>query len=151
VTCLKAAQKAYTDQIRNNAGLQMDVAFAAAAEQMMQEKQGITEQQRQATIDNIQRRQDKVRLEAEKNQAELQKIQQEYERAAGTEAFVPGKAATKLSKTVIDHLMKGRLNMALDEIYKKLSKNPDPQNKMAAQVAKRLMELGLKTQGARLS
>ena len=141
----KAAQKAYTDQIRNNAGLQMDVAFAAAAEQMVREKQGITEQQRQATIDNINRRQDKVRLESEKNQAELEKLRRDYERAAGTEAFVPGKEATKLSKSVIEHLMKGRLNMALEEIAKKLSKNPDPQTKMAAQIAKRLADLGLKT------
>ncbi len=139
------AQKVYLDAIVNNAARQMDVAFAAAAEQMVKEQQGLSQQQRQATVDNIRRLQDKVRLEAEKNQADLEKLRRDYDRAAGTEAFVPGKAATKLSKTVIDHLMKGRLKLALEEISKTLSKNPDPQNKMAGRIAARLAELGLNT------
>lgn len=137
-----AVQKAYTDEIVNNAGLQQDVAFAKAGEQMLKEQKGVTEQQRQAAIDNINRRQDKIRLEAERNRAELDRIIKAYERA---DAGRSSRGSDALSKTATDHLAKGHLQQALEDIADRLRKNPDKRKQMAGQVAARLAALGLKT------
>lgn len=136
------AQKAYLDALVNNAGLQQDVAFAKAGEQMLKERGDIDATQKAQELKNLEARQKEVRAAAERNKAELDRINKAYERAV--EGFTT-LGSDSLSKTATDHLAKGHLQQALEDIADRLRKNPDKRKQMAGQIAARLASLGLKT------
>jgi hypothetical protein len=140
-----AARNIYLEQIVNNAGLQMDVAFAKTGEQIMRERTDLTEQQKAQELKNLQERQQEVREQAETSAEATRKRNEAYERSAGTEAFLPGKSKERLPKKVVEHLRAGRLNAALQELADHLKNNPDKRAKFAGLIAQRLADLGLKT------
>jgi hypothetical protein len=138
----RAVQQAYLSQIVNNAGLQQDVAFAKAGEALLKENRELSDDQKKAELANINKRQEEVRKEAEKNKEELEKLRRTYGDVASTSI---GRGTLYLTKNVIEHLQKGRLSMALQNISDTLKKNSDSRNKMFGYVANLLGNLGLKT------
>jgi hypothetical protein len=138
----RVAQQAYLDQIVNNAGLQQDVAFAKAGEALLKENRELSDDQKKAELANINKRQEEVRKEAEQNKEELEKLRRTYGDVASTSL---GRGTLQLSKSVIEHLQKGRLGLALQDVSDTLKKNSDSRNKMFGYVANLLGNLGLKT------
>lgn len=138
----RAVQQAYLSQIVNNAGLQQDVAFAKAGEALLKENRELSDEQKKAELANINKRQEEVRKEAEQNKEELERLRRTYGDVASTSL---GRGTLQLSKNVIEHLQKGRLSMALQEVSDTLKKNSDSRNKMFGYVANLLGNLGLKT------
>jgi hypothetical protein len=138
----RVAQQAYLNQIVNNAGLQQDVAFAKAGEALLKENRELSDDQKKAELANINKRQEEVRKEAEKNKEELEKLRRTYGDVASTSI---GRGTLQLSKSVIEHLQKGRLGLALQDVSDTLKKNSDSRNKMFGYVANLLGNLGLKT------
>jgi len=138
----RIAQQAYLDQIVNNAGLQQDVAFAKAGEALLKENRELSDDQKKAELANINKRQEEVRKEAEQNKEELEKLRRTYGDVASTSL---GRGTLQLSKSVIEHLQKGRLGLALQDVSDTLKKNSDSRNKMFGYVANLLGNLGLKT------
>ena len=138
----RAVQQAYLSQIVNNAGLQQDVAFAKAGEALLKENRELSDDQKKAELANINKRQEEVRKEAEQNKEELEKLRRTYGDVASTSL---GRGTLQLSKSVIEHLQKGRLGLALQDVSDALKKNSDSRNKMFGYVANLLGNLGLKT------
>ena len=138
----RVAQQAYLSQIVNNAGLQQDVAFAKAGEALLKENRELSDDQKKAELANINKRQEEVRKEAEQNKEELEKLRRTYGDVASTSL---GRGTLQLSKSVIEHLQKGRLGLALQDVSDTLKKNSDSRNKMFGYVANLLGNLGLKT------
>jgi hypothetical protein len=138
----RAVQQAYLSQIVNNAGLQQDVAFAKAGEALLKENRELSDDQKKAELANINKRQEEVRKEAEQNKEELEKLRRTYGDVASTSL---GRGTLQLSKSVIEHLQKGRLGLALQDVSDTLKKNSDSRNKMFGYVANLLGNLGLKT------
>ena len=138
----RVAQQAYLSQIVNNAGLQQDVAFAKAGVALLKENRELSDDQKKAELANINKRQEEVRKEAEKNKEELEKLRRTYGDVASTSI---GRGTLYLTKNVIEHLQKGRLSMALQDVSDTLKKNSDSRNKMFGYVANLLGNLGLKT------
>lgn len=144
------ARKAYVQEIINNAGKQQDRAFAKAAEQIVSEREGVTQGQTEKEIQNIRDRQAKVRKEAEESQKQLAKLQKDYERITGLDNKT-NRSGLALSNTAVEHIANGRLNAALNEIAESLDKGADPlrkpsaSKKMMAYIAKLLLNLNIKT------
>jgi hypothetical protein len=138
----RAVQQTYLSQIVNNAGLQQDVAFAKAGEALLKENRELSDEQKKAELANINKRQEEVRKEAEQNKEELEKLRRTYGDVASTSL---GRGTLQLSKSVIEHLQKGRLGLALQDVSDTLKKNSDSRNKMFGYVANLLGNLGLKT------
>ena len=143
------ARKAYVQEVINNAGLQHDRAYAAAAEQIILEREGDTKQT-EKEIQSVRERQAQVRKDAEKAAKDLAKLQQDYARVVKYDTKT-GSGSLKLSNTVIEHITNGRLNAALSEIAESIDKSADPLRKpsagkkMMAYIAKLLLNLNIKT------
>ena len=143
------ARKAYVQEVINNAGLQHDRAYAAAAEQIILEREGDTKQT-EKEIQSVRERQAQVRKDAEKAAKDLAKLQQDYARVIKYDTKT-GSGSLKLSNTVIEHITNGRLNAALSEIAESIDKSADPlrkpsaSKKMMAYIAKLLLNLNIKT------
>jgi hypothetical protein len=143
------ARKAYVQEVINNAGLQHDRAYAAAAEQIILEREGDTKQT-EKEIQSVRERQAQVRKDAEKAAKDLAKLQQDYARVVKYDTKT-GSGSLKLSNTVIEHITNGRLNAALSEIAESIDKSADPlrkpsaSKKMMAYIAKLLLNLNIKT------
>lgn len=138
------AKTAYLGQITNNAGLQQDQAFFAAGKQIINEKANVTAESKKNEQKTLEAHRERVRKEVEKSRAELERLQKQYERFADTAAFKGG-LGYRLPNDVIEMLRKGNLQAAMEELSKKLMKNPDARNKMAGQILKLMSGLGLKT------
>jgi hypothetical protein len=143
------ARKAYVQEVINNAGLQHDRAYAAAAEQIILEREGDTKQT-EKEIQSVRERQAQVRKDSEKAAKDLAKLQQDYARVVKYDTKT-GSGSLKLSNTVIEHITNGRLNAALSEIAESIDKSADPLRKpsagkkMMAYIAKLLLNLNIKT------
>jgi len=143
------AKRAYVQEIVNNAGKQHDRAYAAAAEQIILEREGDTKQT-EKEIQSVRERQAQVRKDAEKAAKDLAKLQQDYARVVKYDTKT-GVGSLKLSNTVIEHITNGRLNAALSEIAESIDKSADPLRKpsagkkMMAYIAKLLLNLNVKT------
>jgi hypothetical protein len=144
------AKKAYVQEMINNAGKQQDRAFAKAAEQIVSEREGVTQGQTEKEIKNIRERQAKVRKDAEESQKQLAKMQKDYARITGLDNKT-NKSGLALSNTTVEHIANGRLNAALNEIAESIDKGADPlrkpsaSKKMMAYIAKLLLNLNIKT------
>jgi hypothetical protein len=144
------AKKAYVQEMINNAGKQQDRAFAKAAEQIVSEREGVTQGQTEKEIKNIRERQAKVRKDAEDEAKKLAKIQKDYARVTGLDNKT-NKSGLALSNTTVEHIANGRLNAALNEIAESIDKGADPlrkpsaSKKMMAYIAKLLLNLNIKT------
>lgn len=138
------SKKAYLGQITNNAGLQQEQAFFAAGKQIISENETVSAVSRSKEQKALEQRRKEVREEAEKNAAELQRLQKVYERLSDSTKFSGG-LGYRLPNNVIEMLRKGHLQAALEELGNKLVKNPDARNKMAGQIIKLMSQLGLKT------
>jgi hypothetical protein len=138
------AKKAYVQEMINNAGKQQDRAFAKAAEQIVSEREGVTQGQTEKEIKNIRERQAKVRKDAEDSQKKLLKLQKDYARITGLDNKT-NKSGLALSNKVMEHLTNGKLNAALSEIAESLKDSPDPRKRMMSYVARLLVNLNMKT------
>ena len=138
------AKKAYVQEMINNAGKQQDRAFAKAAEQMVLEREDISQGQTQKELQNIRDRQAKVRKDAKEAAEKLAKIQKDYARITGLDNKT-NKGGLALSNKVMEHLTNGKLNAALSEIAESLKDNTDPRKKMMSYVARLLVNLNIKT------
>jgi hypothetical protein len=136
-----AAKAAYLRTVANNSGLQQDVGFAEAAQQINNEDKSTSSEDKQAQNENIQKIKDEVRQKSEKLQAYYQKLRDEQSRTSGG---MPQKT-DQLSNNLVQLVKEDNLNGLLDGIAKKLDDAKVSHQKIYKQIAKLVANLGLKT------